>query len=132
MINIYAHSFVHIGFFSCSPLTIDRSCCLSSPIFLLLNPKIYHLGHGYRILVVLLPNILFYSLLTNYHSLLTAHCSLLTRYHSPSPASKLFHIWEQKIVLRKDHSIQLLLKIVYGLLVHQVRKKNDLMHFWLE
>jgi hypothetical protein len=75
MINIYAHSCVHIGFFSCSPLTIERSCCLSSPIFLLLNPKIYHLGHGYRILVVLLPNILFSSLLTNYRSLLTAHRS---------------------------------------------------------
>ena len=31
------------------------------------------LGHGYRILVVLLPNILLASTLTNYHSLLTAH-----------------------------------------------------------
>ena len=75
MVNIYAHSCVHIGVFCCSPFTIERSCCLSSPIFLLITPKIYPLSHGYRILVVLLPNILFSSLLTNYRSLLTAHRS---------------------------------------------------------
>jgi hypothetical protein len=43
------------------------------PNLLITKPKIYHLGHGYRILVVLLPNILFSSLLTNYRSPLTAH-----------------------------------------------------------
>ena len=36
------------------------------------TPKLYPLGHGYRILVVLLPNMLFSSLITNYRSLLTA------------------------------------------------------------
>ena len=87
---IYAHSHVHIVLSCCSLLIIQHSCCLYSPPFFVLIPKIviHHAkvpwskdssGHITKYMAFLSAHKL--PLITNY-SLLTGHCSPLTRQHS--------------------------------------------------
>ena len=83
---------VPIGLFCCSLLTIQHSYCLSSPIFLLLNPKkillqatvIGYQGSYYQIFCFLHR-----SQITIRHSPLTAHRSPLTAHRSQDSTPQL-------------------------------------------